>query len=358
MSRVAAIDCGTNSIRLLVADVTRRDDGSFVLRDVHREMRIVRLGEGVDATGRLSIAALMRTRDALADYALTVRRKGSEAVRMVATSATRDASNRDDFFRMTRDVLGTEAEVITGDEEARLSFTGAVGDLEPADGPFVVSDIGGGSTELVVGTWDGAQAEVKAARSVDIGCVRITERCLRSDPPTADEIHAARELAERVLAEAFDQVLGPGARGRAGGPPEEPAYLPASARLTTGAGHSTQHPGIDTVPAADAKTWVGVAGTITTLSAVAHGLPEYDSERTHLSRLSPDELRRTTDRLLAASHAERAANRAIHPGRVDVIGGGALIALVLAEQLQARAGISELLVSEHDILDGIALSLV
>jgi exopolyphosphatase/guanosine-5'-triphosphate,3'-diphosphate pyrophosphatase len=317
MSRVAAIDCGTNSIRLLVADVTRRDDGSFVLRDVHREMRIVRLGEGVDATGRLSIAALMRTRDALADYALTVRRKGSEAVRMVATSATRDAGNRDDFFGMTRDVLGTEAEVITGDEEARLSFTGAVGDLEPADGPFVVSDIGGGSTELVVGTWDGARAEIKAARSVDIGCVRITERCLRSDPPTADEVQAARELAERVLAEAFDAV-----------------------------------------PAADAKTWVGVAGTITTLSAVAQGLPEYDSERTHLSRLTPDELRRTTDRLLAASHAERAANRAIHPGRVDVIGGGALIALVLAEQLQARAGISELLVSEHDILDGIALSLV
>lgn len=317
MSRVAAIDCGTNSIRLLVADVTRRDDGSFVLRDVHREMRIVRLGEGVDATGRLSVAALMRTRDALADYALTVRRKGSEAVRMVATSATRDAGNRDDFFGMTRDVLGTEAEVITGDEEARLSFTGAVGDLEPADGPFVVSDIGGGSTELVLGTWDGARAEIKAARSVDIGCVRITERCLRSDPPAADEARAARELAERVLAEAFDAV-----------------------------------------PAVDAKTWVGVAGTITTLSAVAQGLPEYDSERTHLSRLTPDELRRTTDRLLAASHAERAANRAIHPGRVDVIGGGALIALVLAEQLQARAGISELLVSEHDILDGIALSLV
>jgi exopolyphosphatase/guanosine-5'-triphosphate,3'-diphosphate pyrophosphatase len=317
MARVAAIDCGTNSIRLLVADVTRRDDGSFVLRDVHREMRIVRLGEGVDATGRLSVAALMRTRDALADYALTVRRKGSEAVRMVATSATRDAGNRADFFTMTREILGAEAEVITGDEEARLSFTGAVGDLDAADGPFVVADIGGGSTELVLGTWDGARAEVKAARSVDIGCVRITERCLRSDPPTAEEVAAARELAERVLAGAFDAV-----------------------------------------PAADARTWVGVAGTITTLSAVAQGLPEYDSERTHLSRLSLGELRRTTERLLASSHAERAANRAIHPGRVDVIGGGALIALVLAEQLRARAGISELLVSEHDILDGIALSLV
>jgi exopolyphosphatase/guanosine-5'-triphosphate,3'-diphosphate pyrophosphatase len=317
VARVAAIDCGTNSIRLLVADTTRRDDGSFVLRDVHREMRIVRLGEGVDATGRLSVAALMRTRDALADYALTVRRKGAERVRMVATSATRDASNRADFFTMTRDVLGTEAEVISGDEEARLSFTGAVGDLDPADGPFVVADIGGGSTELVLGTWDGAVAEVKAARSVDIGCVRITERCLGTDPPTAEEIAAAGELAARTLAEAFAVV-----------------------------------------PVADARTWIGVAGTITTLGAVGLGLPEYDSARTHLSRLSLDELRRTTERLLASSHAERAANPVIHPGRVDVIGGGALIALVLAEELHARASISELLVSEHDILDGIALTLV
>lgn len=317
MARVAAIDCGTNSIRLLVADVTRREDGSFVLRDVHREMRIVRLGEGVDATGRLGVAALMRTRDALADYALTVRRKGAEAVRMVATSATRDASNRDDFFTMTREVLGTEAEVISGDEEARLSFTGAVGDLDPDDGPFVVADIGGGSTELVLGTWDGVSASIKAAKSVDIGCVRITERCLRADPPTASEIAAGRELAERVLSEAFEIV-----------------------------------------PVAGARTWVGVAGTITTLAAITLGLSEYDSTVTHLARLTLPDLRHTTERLLAASHEERAANRAIHPGRVDVIGGGSLIALVLAEQLQTRAGITELLSSEHDILDGIALSLV
>ncbi|HEV2779163.1 MAG TPA: Ppx/GppA phosphatase family protein [Actinophytocola sp.] len=317
MPRVAAIDCGTNSIRLLVADVARRDDGSSWLRDVHREMRIVRLGEGVDATGRLSIAALMRTRDALADYALIARRKGAERVRMVATSATRDAGNRDEFFSMTRDVLGVEAEVISGDEEARLSFTGAVGDLDPGDGPFIVADIGGGSTELVVGTWDGAKAEIRAARSVDIGCVRITERCLRGDPPTAGEVAAARELATRILAEGFAAV-----------------------------------------PVADARTWVGVAGTITTLSAVAQGLPEYDAERTHLSRLSLAEIRRTAELLLAASHDERAANRAIHPGRVDVIGGGALITQVIAEELYARAEIRELLVSEHDILDGIALSLL
>lgn len=317
MARVAAIDCGTNSIRLLVADVSRREDGSSVLRDVHREMRIVRLGEGVDATGRLGVAALMRTRDALADYALTVRRKGAERVRMVATSATRDASNRDEFFTMTREVLGVEAEVISGDEEARLSFTGAVGDLEPEDGPFVVADIGGGSTELVLGTWDGRGAEVQAARSVDIGCVRITERCLRGDPPTEEEIGAAREFADEVLTTAFEEV-----------------------------------------PVSGARTWIGVAGTMTTIAALGLGLSEYDSERTHLSRLSINEIRDTARRLLAASHDQRAELKAIHPGRVDVIGGGALIAQVLAEELEARAGISELLVSEHDILDGIALSLV
>lgn len=316
MARVAAIDCGTNSIRLLVADMTVRDDDTVALRDVHREMRIVRLGEGVDATGRLGVAALGRTRAALADYALSCRRKGAERVRMVATSATRDASNRDEFFAMTRDVLGVEAEVISGDEEARLSFTGAVGELEPEDGPFVVADIGGGSTELVVGTWDGKRAEITGARSVDIGCVRITERCLRSDPPTADEVAAARKLTAEVLAEAFD-----------------------------------------TVPVAGARTWVGVAGTITTLSAVAQNLAAYDSERTHLSRLSDEAITRTAQQLLSISHAERAQIPTIHPGRVDVIGGGALITEVLAERLAETAGIRELLVSEHDILDGIALSL-
>jgi exopolyphosphatase/guanosine-5'-triphosphate,3'-diphosphate pyrophosphatase len=316
MARVAAIDCGTNSIRLLVADLTEHDDGTAHLRDVHREMRIVRLGEGVDATKRLSDAALKRTRDALADYTTVCRRKGAERVRMVATSATRDATNRDEFFAMTAELLGVEAEVISGDEEARLSFTGAVGDLEPEDGPFVVTDLGGGSTELVVGTWDGKRAEITGALSVDIGCVRITERCLHSDPPTAQEIAAAREFAGQTLQPAFE-----------------------------------------TVPVADARTWVGVAGTITTLSAVEQELPEYDSERTHLSRLSRAAISRTAQRLLGASKEERAANPVIHPGRVDVIGGGALITEVLAEGLEQAAGISELLVSEHDILDGIALSL-
>lgn len=316
MARVAAIDCGTNSIRLLVADLTEHDDGTAHLRDVHREMRIVRLGEGVDATKRLSAAALKRTSDALADYTMICRRKGAERVRMVATSATRDATNRDEFFAMTRDILGVEAEVISGDEEARLSFTGAVGDLDPDEGPFVVTDIGGGSTELVVGTWDGKRAEVTGALSVDVGCVRITERCLPSDPPTDEEIAAAKEFAAKTLLPAFDAV-----------------------------------------PVRGARTWVGVAGTITTISAVAQGLAEYDAERTHLSRLSRADIGRTAQQLLKATKDERAAIRTIHPGRVDVIGGGALITEVLADQLVEAADIGELLVSEHDILDGIALSL-
>ena len=311
MVRVAAIDCGTNSIRLLVADLS--DDK---LVDVHREMRIVRLGQDVDATGQLAPDAVERTRVALADYAAIMRRADARRVRMVATSATRDATNREDFFSMVRRTLGTDAEVITGDEEARLSFTGAVGDLDPADGPFVVVDVGGGSTEVVLGDWDGTSAEVTAARSVNVGCVRITERHLRSDPPTADEISAARQFAAQTLHEAFADV-----------------------------------------PVDRASTWVGVAGTVTTLSAVAHQLPGYDAERTHLSRLSQDQIRGTAESLLASTHQQRAANPVIHPGRVDVIAGGALIVAVLAEELHARAGIAELVVSEHDILDGIALGL-
>ena len=315
MGRVAAIDCGTNSIRLLVADIDRRSDGA-TLRDVHREMRIVRLGQGVDATGRLAPPAIERTRAALADFTAIVRRKGAERVRMVATSATRDAANKEDFFAMVRGTLGADAEVITGDEEARLSFTGAVGDFEPADGPFLVVDVGGGSTELVLGEWDGGTATVTAARSVDVGCVRITERCLPSDPPTAAEQHAAESFARQVLEAAFAAV-----------------------------------------PVAEAKTWIGVAGTMTQLSSLVQKLPSHDPALVHLSRLSGDQLHQVSAELLAMTHAERAANPTIHPGRVDVIGGGSLIVRVLAEELRARAGIDELVVSEHDILDGIALSI-
>ncbi|RTL63081.1 MAG: Ppx/GppA family phosphatase [Pseudonocardiaceae bacterium] len=316
MPRVAAIDCGTNSIRLLVADVTT-GSGGFDLRDVHREMRIVRLGKGVDATGKLDPEAIERTRAALVDYTAVLRRKGTERVRMVATSATRDASNRDDFFGMVRDVLGSDAEVISGDEEATLSFVGAVGDLDPAAGPFVVVDVGGGSTELVIGDLsDDGTATVRAARSVDVGSVRLTERCLPGDPPSADDVTAARSVAAGILDEAFAAV-----------------------------------------PLDGAKTWVGVAGTITTLSGIAQDLSEYDPSAVHLSRLSRADLGALSQRLVTSTRPEREAMGALHPGRVDVIAAGSIIVSVLADELAARTGIEEIVVSEHDILDGIARSI-
>ncbi|MDV6011502.1 Ppx/GppA phosphatase family protein [Haloechinothrix sp. LS1_15] len=316
MTRVAAIDCGTNSIRLLIAELLPGHDGTVALRDLHREMRVVRLGQAVDATGALAPEALERTRSALVDYAAAAGREGAERVRMVATSATRDASNTTEFFDMTERILGARAEIITGDEEAELSFAGAVAEHQPADGPFLVVDVGGGSTELVLGDWDGRTARVRAARSVDIGCVRITERALPSDPPTAAEIEQARKLAAETLVEAYEDV-----------------------------------------DVSAARTWIGVAGTVTTMSAIAQELSSYDSERTHLSVLDRGAIERTTGWLLAADHDTRAANPVIHPGRVDVMGGGALIVQALAEQLAERGGPADLVVSEHDILDGIALSL-
>ena len=316
MSRVAAIDCGTNSIRLLVADVAASFDGKLELRDVHRESRVVRLGKGVDATGVLDPEALERTRVALADYAAVMRGKGAQRVRMVATSAMRDARNREDFFGMVRATLGAEAEVISGDEEANLSFAGAVGDLDPHDGPFVIVDVGGGSTELVVGTLDEDGVHVKAARSVDVGSVRLTERCLAGDPPGAGDIENARQVAAGILDEAFDAV-----------------------------------------PVEGVRTWVGVAGTITTLSAVSQDLPEYDPVAVHLSRLPREEIHRVAEVLLGESREERSRHGGIHPGRIDVIGAGALVVDVLARELHDRAGITEMIVSEHDILDGIARSI-
>ncbi|MBF6131595.1 Ppx/GppA family phosphatase [Nocardia otitidiscaviarum] len=316
--RIAAVDCGTNSIRLLIADVAPAGEASATphLTDVHREMRIVRLGQGVDATGSLHPDAIERTRAALHDYVDLMLDAGVSRVRMVATSATRDASNREDFFAMTRAELGrvvpgAQAEVITGDEEARLSFAGAVGELSSADGPFVVVDLGGGSTEVVLGDSSGVQS----AYSADIGCVRITERCLRGDPPTPEEVASGRFFASERLAQAFGVV-----------------------------------------PVERARTWVGVAGTMTTLAAVALDLPEYDSEKVHLTRLTLPQVRAVCDRLIGMTHDERAALGPMHPGRVDVIGGGAVITEVLADELARRAGIDALIVSEHDILDGIALS--
>lgn len=311
MTRVGAVDCGTNSIRLLIADVA---DGA--VRDVHREMRIVRLGQGVDATGQFAPDALARTRVALADYTELMRRSAVAAVRMVATSAARDASNRDEFFAMTSQLLGAvvpgaSAEVITGTEEAALSFRGAVGELDTTTAPFVVVDLGGGSTEVVLGSGD-----VDAAYSADIGCVRLTERFLRSDPPTAEEIEAARAVVRDALAEVMQVV-----------------------------------------PVERARTWVGVAGTMTTLAALARRLSTYDSDAIHLSRVGFDELLPVCDELLAMTRQQRAALGPMHEGRVDVIGGGALIVQELAAVLGERAGIAELVVSEHDILDGIALSI-
>ncbi|QYB03125.1 Ppx/GppA family phosphatase [Rhodococcus sp. USK10] len=313
MTRVAAVDCGTNSIRLLVADV----DDKGALHDVRREMRVVRLGQGVDATGRLAPEAIERTRVALTEYAGMIADAGATAVRMVATSATRDASNREDFFSMTRDVLGAViagagAEVITGDEEARLSFNGAVGELDPSQGPFVVVDLGGGSTEVVLGD----ESVVHAAFSTDIGCVRITERCLHDDPPTQAQIEDARVFAQERLDDAFARV-----------------------------------------PVEQAHTWVGVAGTMTTIAALAKELPEYDAEQVHLSRIPLPRLREVCTALIAMTHTERAALGPMHPGRVDVIGGGAIVTLALADAFEKKAGIDQLVVSEHDILDGIALSI-
>lgn len=316
MSRVAAIDCGTNTIRLLIADVTVRDDGTRWLRDIHREVRVVRLGQGVDATGMFAQEALERTKVALTDYAVLIRRKGAERVRMVATSAARDVSNRDEFFAMTRALLGVEAEVITGDEEARLSFIGAVGDCDPDQGSFLVADIGGGSTELVLGGWDGVRVQIEAAHSVNIGSVRITERCLQGAPPSVADVEAAVALTSELLAPAFA-----------------------------------------TVPVAKAATWLGVGATALTMSAVAQGLTEYDEERTHLSRVPVEQIRSICTELLSMTHQQIAALGPVHPGRVDVIAGGVLIARVLADYLAEHAGITELMVSEHDILDGVALSI-
>ncbi|MEU2622606.1 Ppx/GppA phosphatase family protein [Streptomyces sp. NPDC007157] len=312
MTRVAAIDCGTNSIRLLVADANP-ETGELV--DLDRRMVIVRLGQGVDRTGRLAPEALERTFAACREYAAVIKEYGAQRLRFVATSASRDAENRDEFVRGVLDILGVEPEVISGDQEAEFSFTGATKELTGRDDlakPFLVVDIGGGSTEFVVG-----DEGVRAARSVDVGCVRMTERHLVhggqvSDPPTDTEIAAMRADIERALDLAER-----------------------------------------TVPLREAHTLVGLAGSVTTLSAIHQDLPEYDSAAIHHSRIPYARVREITERLLGSTHAERAAIPSMHPGRVDVIGAGALVLLSIME----RVGAAEVVVSEHDILDGIAWSI-
>ncbi len=305
MTRVAAIDCGTNSIRLLVADV---DPQAGTLVDVDRRMEIVRLGAGVDETGRLSDAALARTFAACERFAALLADLGATRVRFVATSATRDASNREEFLEGVLARLGVAAEVASGDEEAALSFTGATRELPAAGltGPYLVVDIGGGSTEIVLGT-----DKPEAACSIDVGCVRMSERILRSDPPTSQEISAATSAIDAMLATAAERV--PLRAGRL----------------------------------------IGLAGTVTTVAAAAMGLPRYDPSVIHLARLPAEAVRRTIHWLLTSDRARRAQLPFMHPGRVDVIGAGGLI---LDRVLQASAA-SELVVSEHDILDGIAWSL-
>jgi exopolyphosphatase/guanosine-5'-triphosphate,3'-diphosphate pyrophosphatase len=319
MTRVAAVDCGTNSIRLLVADA---DPATGELTELDRRMQIVRLGQGVDRTGRLAPEALERTFAACREYAEVIRALGAGRVRFVATSASRDAENREEFVRGVVDILGVEPEVITGDQEAEFSFTGATRELaghEHLSGPFLVVDIGGGSTEFVSGD-DG----VRAARSVDIGCVRLTERHLVVDgqitgTPTQDQISAVRADIEKALDLA-----------------EETVPLTGACRPGEG-GH----------------TLVGLAGTVTTVAAIALDLAEYDSAAIHHAWVPAGQVGEIAAKLLTSTHAERKAIGAMHPGRADVIAAGALVLLSLIDRTGARG----VVVSEHDILDGIAWSI-
>ena len=306
MTRVAAIDCGTNSIRLLIADV---DQATGMLSDLVRTMRVVRLGEGIDRTGEFSQGALARTFAACDEYAALLAARGNPPLRFVATSATRDAGNRADFMAGVRSRLGVEPDVIPGAEEAELSFVGAVRGLPQGllAKPVLVVDIGGGSTEFVLG------GELPShSISVNVGCVRMTERHLRSDPPSVVEV----DLVEADLEAALAAV--------------------ASA-----------------VPVGDARTLVGVAGSVTTVAAMALDLLEYDPAVLHGAVVTRDQVERVTSQLLAMTRAQRAALPFMHEGRVDVIAGGAMV----LRALMRAFGTQEVIVSETDILDGIVYRL-
>lgn len=308
---VAAVDCGTNSIRLLIA---RAGEGGGLV-ELARELEIVRLGQGIDATGELHPDALRRTFGAVEAYAARIRSAGVDRVRFVATSAARDARNREAFFAGIEERIGVVPEVISGTEEAELSFAGAAMGLSEVEEPVLVMDIGGGSTELIVGGRSG----ITAAESVDLGSVRITERCWpgatdpQADPapPTGRQVALATDAIERVL-DAVD------------------------------------------VPFAAVRTWVGVAGTVTSMAAIAQDLPHYDRGRVHGYRLAVDELRALALHLRTTPVAALRAIGSLHPQRADVIGAGALI----ADRVSHRITVSELIVSESDILDGIARRLL
>ena len=306
--RVAAVDCGTNSLRLLIADV---DLAAGTLTDVERTMAVVRLGQGVDATGAFAPEALVRTFAAVDEAAARCRRHGvgPDAIRFVATSASRDVANREVFAEGVRARLGVAPEVVAGEEEAALAFAGATRELRGTrPGPFLVVDLGGGSTELVLG-----DERLEAARSVDVGSVRMTERHLHDDPPTPAQVAAARADVEAVL------------------------------------------DGVD-VPLERTRTLVGVAGSVTTVTAVALGLEAYEAGSVHGAVLPLADVRAACDRLLAMTRPERAALPVVHPGRVDVIGAGALVWRAVLDRVAVSAGVTEVLTSEHDVLDGIAFS--
>ncbi len=303
MTRVAAFDCGTNSLRLLIADL---DPASGTMVELVREMRIVRLGQGVDQTGRIPPESLVRTFAALDEYAVLVAEHRPELIRFCATSAARDAENAEEFKAGVRERVGVEPEVIDGDAEARASYDGATRVLTGGSPPFLVLDIGGGSTELILGDADGA---VSAAQSLDIGSVRLTERHLHDDPPTGEQVAA-------VCAD-IDAALD-GCR----------------------------------VDPALAGSVVGVAGTVTTVAAGVLELAAYDRSRIHLAELDVARVHATISALVSMSVAERRALGYVHPGRADVIGAGALI----LDRILQRTTVSTLTVSESDILDGIAWS--
>lgn len=300
--RVAAIDCGTNSIRLLIADIS---NGKF--HEVKRDMEIVRLGQGVDQTGQFHPDAIARTFNAVDKFASEISKRGVERIRFCATSATRDATNRDLFVSGVKERLGIEPEVISGEEEARLSFSGATRELPDSLAPFLVIDIGGGSTEFVLG-----HREVSAAKSVNIGCVRMAERHFVHDPASNQEIESARTDIKSAIAEAANVVK-----------------------------------------IKEAKTLVAVAGTATTVAAAALELEQYDRYAIHLSRISAQRTHEVTQMFLQMTRAERASLGYMHPGRVDVIGAGSLV----LSEIMNETGAKEFLASETDILDGMAWSL-
>ncbi|CAB4682438.1 MAG: exopolyphosphatase [Actinobacteria bacterium] len=302
MSRVAAIDCGTNSIRLLIADIS---DGNF--KEIIREMEVVRLGQGVDVNKAFHPDAIARTLSAVEKYARQIKDNNVEKIRFCATSASRDATNRDIFINGVRDILGVEVEVIPGEEEAALSFAGATKELSQSDAPFLVVDIGGGSTEFVIGS-----TKVESAKSVNIGCVRMSERHLTQQPPTSAQLHAAISDIDQAIAIAAKDV-----------------------------------------PITTAKTLVAVAGTATTIAAAALELESYDRYAIHLARISAEKVFQVAAKLQSLNRDEIAKLGYMHPGRVDVITAGALV----LSRVLAATGASEFVASESDILDGMAWKL-